>query len=119
MDGLPARLQAAIEHSGATQAELARVCGISTAAVSKWFSGRTRDLRLDHLFAVADRCQVDGRWLATGRGKMLPTGVSMIAEPSAKYSVISRERIDVLRLYERLPDDARVVVKRLLHLLAR
>ncbi|HSW34692.1 MAG TPA: helix-turn-helix domain-containing protein [Steroidobacteraceae bacterium] len=69
---LDQRIAEAMTLSGASAARLAKVCGISAAAVSKWIKGRTADLRNEHLFRVADECQVDARWLGTGDGVARP-----------------------------------------------
>lgn len=69
---LDQRIAEAMALSGATAARLAKVCGISGAAVSKWTKGHTNDLKNDHLFRVADECQVDARWLGTGEGVARP-----------------------------------------------
>jgi transcriptional regulator with XRE-family HTH domain len=45
---------------------------VSRAAVSKWLSGKVSDLRNERLFAVAELCQVDARWLGTGAGDPRP-----------------------------------------------
>lgn len=48
--------------------DLATATGVTVAAVQAWESGSTKNLKLDHLFAVADALNVSPRWLATGRG---------------------------------------------------
>ena len=53
---------------GLTQADLARIAGVSEAAVSQWESGQTKNLKNAHLFVVADFLNVSPRWLATGQG---------------------------------------------------
>lgn len=71
---LEQRIAKAMELSGASPARLAKVCGISAAAVTKWTRGRTSNLKNEHLFKVADACQVDPRWLGTGAGRPRPVG---------------------------------------------
>lgn len=62
------RLQYAMELVGATPADLAKACHISRAAVSKWMRGGAGNLKNEHLFAVAEYCSVDPKWLGTGKG---------------------------------------------------
>ena len=53
---------------GLTQADVAKVAGVSEAAVSQWESGDTKNLKNDHLFTVADLLNLAPRYLATGKG---------------------------------------------------
>lgn len=48
--------------------ELAEAVGVSVAAVGQWESGKTKNLKLDHLIAIADALNINVRWLATGVG---------------------------------------------------
>ena len=62
---------------GLTQADVARVAGVSEAAVSQWENGDTKNLKNDHLFSVADLLNLAPRYLATGKGqKEAATGKS-------------------------------------------
>jgi len=63
MSTLQARLEQAMKHAEVNKAALAKACGISTAAVAKWFGGDAKNLKMEHLFAVSDLCKVDPRWL--------------------------------------------------------
>jgi|SRR5688572_14900693 len=53
-----------------TQADLARACKVTRAAVSKWLSGDTRDIKLRHVTALAKACQVRVAWLVADEGEM-------------------------------------------------
>lgn len=53
---------------GLTQGDVAKVAGVSEAAVSQWESGNTKNLKNDHLFSVADLLNLAPRYLATGKG---------------------------------------------------
>ena len=50
------------------QADLARRCGATRAAIPNWLSGRNRGIESTHLFTIADYFRVNARWLATGAG---------------------------------------------------
>lgn len=47
--------------------ELARACGVSDAAVSKWLDGTTKKLSADNYAAAARALGVRDEWLRTGR----------------------------------------------------
>lgn len=47
--------------------DLARACGVSPAAVSKWLDGRTRALKAETLAAASRALGVREDWLRTGR----------------------------------------------------
>jgi transcriptional regulator with XRE-family HTH domain len=73
MDGKPSitdRLNAAFDRSGLSQAELARMVGLTRGSINSWLRGRSINIRPEHLFAVADALRVEARWLATGAGPM-------------------------------------------------
>ena len=55
---------------GATQAGLARACGISRASVNAWFHGPTESIDGKYLTTAAEYLGVDPHWLATGQGEM-------------------------------------------------
>lgn len=107
------RLVAAMELAGKKPADLAIACHISRAAVSKWFQANSKNLKMEHLFAVADLCGVDARWLATGRGApRRPKGIERA------HDDIPQRRIDLIRMYGRLPDEVRGPIRTLIETLA-
>lgn len=69
---LDQRIGEAMRLSGAGPQRLAKACGVSAAAVSKWIRGQVSDLKNEHLFRLADECMVDARWLGTGHGVPRP-----------------------------------------------
>jgi transcriptional regulator with XRE-family HTH domain len=115
MSTLQSRLEQAMKHAKVKQAELASACGISSAAVAKWFGGSAKNLKMEHLFAVADLCLVDARWLATGKGAMLRGGK---LETSTPAHDIPQRRLDLIRMYGRLPDEVRQPIRALIETLA-
>lgn len=113
MSTLQQRLEQAMKHAKVKQTELAKACSISTAAVAKWFGGNAKNLKMEHLFAVADLCQVDPRWLGTGDGAMLRT-----KGEACTHQDIPQRRIDLIRMYGRLPEEVRLPIRQLIETLA-
>lgn len=56
------------QELGLTPAHLAHAVGVSISAVLQWENGKTKNLKNEYLFALADALNVSPRWLATGRG---------------------------------------------------
>ena len=70
---LAERLHQALAHlPGATQADLARHCGVRGPSVSNWFTGESKTLKADSLRRAAAFLKVDRDWLATGNGASTP-----------------------------------------------
>lgn len=113
MSTLQQRLEKAMEHAKKKQADLVKATGASSAGVAKWFGGSAKNLKMDHLFAVADLCQVDARWLATGAGSMTRT-----KGDACTHQDIPQRRIDLIRMYGRLPDEVRQPIRSLIETLA-
>lgn len=65
---LAQRITRARKDVGLSREDLAAAAGVSVAAVQAWESGATKNLKLEHLFAVADALNVNPRWLATEHG---------------------------------------------------
>jgi transcriptional regulator with XRE-family HTH domain len=109
MSTLQERLTKAMETAKKNRADLAAACDISRAAVSKWFDANAKNLKMEHLFAVADACGVDARWLATGSGVMRPGKGS-----ACTHADIPQRRIDLIRMYGKLPDEIRHPIRQLI-----
>lgn len=63
------RLRYAVKrYKEGPQKSLARRCGVTQAAVSKWALGSVKSLGCEYLYLLADMCNVNPRWLATGEG---------------------------------------------------
>lgn len=86
---LAERLLAAMEHSGLSQADLARACGIKPPSVNGWLSGKSKYLRGENLLKAASALGVNQQWLATGEGKMLASkqNLNVEAGPDIKGKV--------------------------------
>ena len=85
MSTLSERLKTALDETGVTQAEIARACRVTPSAVSQWLNGHTKDMKMAHIFAAADRLGVRDRWLAVGTGPMKEESWSPAAREIADY----------------------------------
>lgn len=71
MTSLADRLQLALSQKpGATQADLARACGVKPPSVSDWFTGATKSLKARPLRLAAQFLGVRPEWLETGQEPM-------------------------------------------------
>lgn len=68
MKNINDRIREAVNADSRTQVEIAAACGVTKATVNDWMQGRTRNIRPENLFALADALGVSARWLATGKG---------------------------------------------------
>lgn len=125
MTSLTDRLKEAMGKD-VSQADLARACGISRAAVTKWMSGAVDDLKMAHLFTVSRLCGVNPEWLALGTGRKGPSlagggSAAVVAEGSVHYdaepSIEHRHRA-LLQAYQSLPEETRFAVRMLIETLA-
>lgn len=92
---LAQRLKTARKAAGLSQGELARRIGISRAAVSQWENGTIQSLDMANLFAVADLCNINARWLALGTGT--PT----------KWINLSPDEKHLVELFQAMPEALR------------
>lgn len=67
---LSERLTFALSESGLKKSDIARLCSISPASVSDWFSGKSKSIKSIYLPKVAKTLGVSSVWLATGNGSM-------------------------------------------------
>lgn len=112
MSSLKDRLKTAhARDEKVTPAQIARACGISAAAVSKWFSGASTNIKAEHLFIVARLYRVDAEWLALGKGKPERKATSSSID-------IPPARLALIRLYGKLPKDLRFQIRGLITVLA-
>lgn len=116
------RLKQAMAEANKTKTDLWRACGISSGAVSQWFSKPTTQLKGKNLLCVARELGVSPEWLATGQGDKHKTDeadlpVNMDSESAS--IVITREQQHTLDLIESLDKEARDVLLKMVGVLAR
>lgn len=73
MKTLAERLIYALDASGKTKTDLWKACGISSGAVSHWFSGLSQIPSGENLTIVCKLLNINPHWLLTGEGEMHPT----------------------------------------------
>lgn len=95
---LAIRMKEAREAAGLTQQQLADACGLSPQSVSAWERGRAESLLAEHLFKIADKLQVNPRWLATGEAENLgpQTALSEILRGLESMTADQQEAVRVL-----------------------
>lgn len=93
-------------ESGLSASELARAVGVTSAAVSRWEKGQVKNLRMEHLFAIARILDINPEWLATGRGHKkghLFDQDGMVREPGTPtYDHLNHEEQALLDSYRSL-----------------
>ena len=98
MENLPdlaSRLRAAMRDAGVSNIELARECGVSPAAVTRWLKGEIRKLKADNYASAARALGVREEWLRAGK---LPR------ERDARSLDVERATAAFLRMREPLRD---------------
>lgn len=66
MNTLTERIRAARKMAGLSQAEVAKSLRVSASAVNQWEQGLSKNIKLEHFFALAGLLRQDPQWLATG-----------------------------------------------------
>lgn len=84
MSTLKDRLEEALKESKITKTAIWKACGLSSGAVSQWFSGATQKIEGENLLNAARVLGVNPEWLASGKGKMKPTSTEL---PPNSYKV--------------------------------
>lgn len=83
---LAERISEAIQHSGKSNAEIARKTGKSAAAVTQWLSGETKSIKGDTAAALESVTGYRAQWLVSGKGpKRVDSNV--VAGPDIRGSV--------------------------------
>jgi hypothetical protein len=73
-DTLGKRIEHTLATSNKTPAEAARACHVTAQAVYSWIRDEIKNLRSEHLFALAELTQFEAKWIATGNGPERPKG---------------------------------------------
>lgn len=105
MSSIGARLRDKRREQGLNQKEVARCADVTNAAVSKWEKTGGESMSAVVALRLADKLNVNPYWLILGRG-----------EPNDRVHVpdISAEAREVARHVDRLPDELRDALKRML-----
>jgi DNA-binding Xre family transcriptional regulator len=74
-DDITNRINNRLAEIGLLPIELARRCGVTRASVSGWTTGKAKNIRPDHLVAIADAIGLEIRWLITGKGPRLSSEI--------------------------------------------
>lgn len=115
MSLLEERIHEARCESGITPSNLARMVGVTSAAVSRWEKGQVKNLRMEHLFTLSRLLNVNPEWLATGRGakKGHLTKQPQSAQdlPAPTYDQLNREEQLLIDIYRRLSHSSRESLK--------
>ena len=115
MSLLENRIYEARQESGISASNLARMVGVTSAAVSRWEKGLVKNLRMEHLFAIARLLDVNPEWLATGRGgkkghRINPAYDIQDAEV-IQYDQLNDEEQLIINIYRRLSYNSRENLK--------
>jgi transcriptional regulator with XRE-family HTH domain len=83
----------------ATEAEFARRVGISPQAVQRWLYARLKRVDAETLLRISDCVHLSARWLLSGKGSPAPR------------RAVTPTQAHLLRQYERLPAEARSILR--------
>jgi|APIni6443716594_1056825.scaffolds.fasta_scaffold546832_3 transcriptional regulator with XRE-family HTH domain len=72
MDTMGDRIRALRRARGLTQAELAKLCGVTKSAVSQWEAGSTANIKLQALLALLAALHTDVPYLLYGPDRAAP-----------------------------------------------
>lgn len=104
MSSLAERLSEALaKKPGASQADLARACGVKPPSVHGWFTGKTKSLKGVSLVRAANFLGVSKEWLSEGRGKRNSTDlehhaaeITQLDSAAWPFPAVPREAIEAL-----------------------
>ncbi len=109
MNKLTDRIRTAREEAGLSQADVAKALRISASAVTQWEQGSTKNMKLDHFFALTNLLRQDPRWLATGEGHPR-TREPAVMSPKPDYPALTSEEKALLHYFRQIPNTLRKVV---------
>ena len=114
MSILEDRIRSARLERGMSPSGLAKAVGVTSAAVSRWEKGQVKNLRMEHLFSIANLLQVDPEWLATGRGnkhKPVITHGGVQEDSTPYYSNLNNDEQLWVNIYRSIPAQSRKQIK--------
>lgn len=98
MNTLADRVDHILDKAKLKSADLARIAGVSSATVTYWKSGATREMAFKHASAIEKRLGYRAAWIATGVGPML-------LAPSEKEDMITTEEKELVLAFRDLSAD--------------
>lgn len=113
MSTLTNRIRAAREKAGLSQTDVAKALGISASAVNQWEHGFSKNIKLQHFFALARLLGQDPQWLATGKTHTQGRQVSAMT-PAPDYPSPTGDEKALLHYVRQMPNALRKVVLRFL-----
>lgn len=106
MNTLTERIRAARQQAGLSQAEVAKSLRVSASAVNQWEQGLSKNIKLEHFFALAGLLRQDPQWLATGT--VFPyTRRTQATPPKLDGPALTSEEKALLHHVRRMPDRLR------------
>ncbi|MYC27091.1 MAG: helix-turn-helix domain-containing protein [Nitrospira sp. SB0662_bin_26] len=106
MNTLTERIRTARKEAGLSQADVAKALHISPSAVNQWEQGLTKNMKLNHFFALASLLGQEPRWLATGKIHS-PGRESVAKSPKPDYGALTSEEKALLHQIRRMPSKLR------------
>ncbi len=106
MNTLTERIRVAREQAGLSQAEVAKSLRVSASAVNQWEQGLSKNIKLEHFFALAGLLRQDPQWLATGTAFPYVRR-TQATPPKLDDPPLTREEKALLHHIRRLPDTLR------------
>ena len=113
MSTLTDRIRAAREKAGLSQTDVAKALRISPSAVNQWEHGFSKNIKLQHFFALARLLGQDPQWLATGKAHSRARETSSMPPAPDYPSPTSKERA-LLYYVRQMPNALQKVVLRFL-----
>ncbi len=107
---LTGRIRAARLQAGLSQADVAKALHVSASAVNQWELGFSKNIKLEHFFALAKLLRQDPQWLATGTA-FTPLHQSHTTDP------LTPEEKAILHQIRRLPHTTRKGLLKFLRIL--
>ena len=117
MSTLTERNQIARKQAGLSQADVAKALRISASAVNQWESGFSKNIKLEHFFALARLLRQDPQWLATGT--VFPyVRRTQATPPKLDAPLLTHEEKAILHHIRRMPDTTRKGLLKFLRVLS-
>ena len=117
MNTLTERIRVARKQAGLSQADVAKALHISASAVNQWELGFSKNIKLDHFFALARLLRQDPQWLATGT--VFPyVRHTQATPPKLNDPPLTREEKAILHHIRHLPDTTRKGLLKFLRVLS-